>query len=85
MSEGDSHFSHAIVDLNIKDDDFVALGPISLSSTIKEVAERVLAKKNVDGLNYCLLGYARPHEEVVLLPAETLLADAKLAIIKVSN
>ena len=44
----------------------------------------VLAKKKLEGPQILSLGYPRPVQEIVYLPPETTLADAKSEIIRVS-
>ncbi|TRY70055.1 hypothetical protein TCAL_04843 [Tigriopus californicus] len=77
-----NHFCNVIVVLG-EDGDFVSLGQMSLDTRMKEVTDMVLTKKNLDGLGqHVFLGYMRPYKEIVLLPAEAKLSDAKSAIIR---
>lgn len=57
---------------------------MGLDTRMKEVADMVRTKKELDGLQHLFLGYMRPHKEIVLLPAKTKLSEAKSAIIRVS-
>jgi hypothetical protein len=71
------------------DGHFVPLGQFSLTSRIRDVANMVLAKKKLEGLQNLCLGYMLPYkeigpQEIVYLPPETLLSEAKEDIIRVS-
>ena len=62
----------------------VSLGEISVSHTVKQIAEIVKEKKNLIGVPNIFIGYKRD-DEIVRLPEETSLGDAKTAITRVST
>ena len=73
----------------LTDGHFVPLGQLSLTTRIRDVAQMVLAKKKLEGLQNLCLGYMLPYkeigpQEIVYLPPETLLSEAKEDISRVS-
>ena len=66
------------------DGHFVSLGQLSLTTRIRDVAQMVLAKKKLEGLQILSLGYMVPPDVTVYIPPETLLSEAKEDISRVS-
>ena len=62
----------------------VRLGQLSLNTTIREVADRVLDIKRLEGLQNLCLGYLTPSQIIIYLPPETTLSEAKSYIMRVS-
>jgi hypothetical protein len=62
----------------------MSLGEISVSSTVKQIAEAVKEKRNLIGVPNIFIGYKR-NNEIVRLSEEASLGDAKAAIIRVIN
>ena len=60
------------------------LGEISISSTVKQIAELVKEKRNLIGVPNIFIGYKR-NNAIVRLSEEASVDDAKAAIIRVSN
>jgi hypothetical protein len=77
-----NHFYYVTVNLG-QDGEYVFLGQLGLNTTVKEIGDKVLAMKNVNGLVQVFLGYIRPHNEFVLLPGDTKLSEAASAISQV--
>ena len=66
------------------DGHFVSLGQLSLTTRIRDVAQMVLAKKKLEGLQILSLGYMVPPDVIVYIPPQTLLSEAKEDISRVS-
>lgn len=60
----------------------MALGDISIACTVKEIAERIKIRKNLDGLQNVFIGYEW-NKEIIPLSEEISLADVKTFIIRV--
>ena len=73
------------VEVEVLDDAHrVRLGQLSLTTRIRDVADRVLDMKKLEGLQNLCLGYLAPSEIIVYLPPETTLSEAKSYIMRVS-
>ena len=70
--------------LVLNDGHYVSLGQLSLTTRIRDVADMVLAKKKMEGLQILSLGYLVPQEIIVYLLPETTLSEAKSYIMRVS-
>ena len=70
--------------LVLNDAHYVSLGQLSLTTRIRDVADMVLAKKKMEGLQILILGYMVPPDKIIYLPRETLLSKAKEDISRVS-
>ena len=70
--------------LVLNDGHYVSLGQLSLTTRIRDVADMVLAKKKMEGLQILSLGYLVPQKIIVYLPPETTLSEAKSYIMRVS-
>ena len=68
----------------LNDGHFLPLGQFSLTSRIRDVANMVLTKKKMEGLQILSLGYLVPPDVIVYIPPETLLSEAKEDISRVS-
>ena len=79
----DEHYYNVEV-LVLNDAHRVRLGQLSLTTRIRDVADMVLAKKKMEGLQILSLGYLVPQEIIVYLPPETTLSEAKSYIMRVS-
>ena len=66
------------------DGHFVSLGQLSLTTRIRDVANMVLAKKKLKGLQILSLGYMVPPDVIVYIPPETLLSQTREDISRVS-
>ena len=81
-TNSDVHF--CIVSVLFQDGAQMWLGEISISSTVKQIAELVKEKRNLIGVPNIFIGYKR-NNEIVRLSEEASLGDAKTAIIRVSS
>ena len=79
----DEHYYNVEV-VVLNDAHRVRLGQLSLTTRIRDVADMVLAKKKMEGLQILSLGYLVPQEIIVYLPPETTLSEAKSYIMRVS-
>ena len=79
----DEHYYNVEV-LVLNDVHRVRLGQLSLTTRIRDVADMVLAKKKMEGLQILSLGYLVPQKIIVYLPPETTLSEAKSYIMRVS-
>ena len=68
----------------LTDGHFVPLGQLILTTRIRDVANMVLAKKKLEGLQILSLGYMVPPDVIVYLPPGTMLSEAKSDIMRVS-
>ena len=81
-TNSDVHFCR--VNILFQDGAQMSLGKISISSTVKQIAELVKEKRNLIGVSNIFIGYKR-NNEIVRLSEEASLGDAKAAIIRVSK
>ena len=81
-TNSDVHFCR--VGIVFQDGAQMSLGEISISSTVKQIAETIKEKRNLIGASNVFIGYKR-NNEIVRLSEEASLGDAKAAIIRVSK
>ena len=79
----DEHYYNVEVEV-LNDAHRVRLGQLSLTTRIRDVADRVLHVKKLEGLQNLCLGYLIPSAIIVYLPPETTLSEAKSYIMRVS-
>ena len=79
----DEHYYNVEVEV-LNDAHRVRLGQLSLTTRIRDVADRVLDVKKLEGLQNLCLGYLIPSAIIVYLPPETTLSEAKSYIMRVS-
>ena len=65
----DEHYCNVFVFV-LNDANFVSLGQLSLTTRVRDVAQMVLAKKKLEGLQILSLGYMVPLDVTVYIPPE---------------